>query len=415
MIAPALLPLCLSATLAMAQDRVEAWSEDLMFLYDQIQALHPDPHHCTAPEEFDAAFDALHQALPELTDDQVTVELMRFMALLSSGGKDGHSMLSPARSFHSLPVVLYRFSDGWFVIAARDPELLGARLVEIEGTPIETACDRIRPLLNHDSDSDLLARLAHPLVMTELLHALGITAARERARLQIEGRNGALREVTLGGLSPASYRSWRPGPQPPLLPVDGAMWLSNPRDAWWIRVLPEERCLYAQYNQVTAANPAGETVGAFGARIVRLFEEQELERVVIDARLNGGGDNTTFGPLIEALQASERLNTEGRLYGLFGRHTFSAAGNFAAAFAGELNSILAGEETGGGPNQFGDARTVTLPNHPQLFVRISTRYHEFAPGEERLTTAPSLPVTLSSTEYFAGHDPVLRAVLEHPN
>ena len=378
-----LLAFCLTATLSTAQDRVEAWGEDLIFLYEKIQEHHPDPFYSTSQEEFEAAIDEIYGRLPELTDDQAVVELMRFMALLSRDGKDGHSGLRPVATFHSLPLRLYRFSDGWFVFQAQDEELVGQRLVALDGTPVEEVCEEIRPLLNRDNDTDLLARLARPLVMTELLHALGLTRERTRVTLRLEASGGKTTDRTLDGLSPERYLAWAGSRPPLLLPVEGALWLSNGHAAWWTKVLPEERSLYAQYNVVARANPAGERVGEFGAEIVRLFEEHELERVVVDMRLNGGGDNTTFGPLIESLKENERLNSRGRLYGLIGRHTFSAAGNFASAFDNDLNSILVGEPTGGGPNQYGDARSVTLPHHPELIVRISTRWHEFAHSELR--------------------------------
>ena len=176
-----LLALCLTvAPFAVqdAADRAEAWGEDLVYLYERLQELHPDPFHSTSREEFEAALDELYGRFPELTDDQAVVELMRFVALLSRDGRDGHSGLWPIATFHSLPVRVYRFSDGWFVFQARDESLVGRRLVALDGTPVEEACARIRPLLTRDNDTHILARLPGTLVMTELLHALGVTRER---------------------------------------------------------------------------------------------------------------------------------------------------------------------------------------------------------------------------------------------
>ena len=135
---------------------------------------------------------------------------------------------------------------------------------------------------------------------------------------------------------------------------------------------------------------------------------------MLDVRLNGGGDNTTFRPLIDALKASERVNRPGGLYVLIGRDTFSAAGNFVTVVERETAAVLVGEPTGGGPNQFGDAQNVVLPNHPELRVRVSTRYHEFDPEHpDRLTHEPHLAVALDSAAWLAGRDPVLEAALTH--
>jgi C-terminal processing protease CtpA/Prc len=158
---------------------------------------------------------------------------------------------------------------------------------------------------------------------------------------------------------------------------------------------------------------SGRALADFAAEMVRIFEERGLARLVLDARSNGGGDNTTFGPLIAALRTPS-LDRPGVLYGLIGRSTFSAAGNFAAVLAQDTQAFLVGEPSGGGPNQFGDAVPVPLPHHPELLVRLSTRYHRFGPADDaRLAVEPDLAVPLSSADYFAGRDPVLRAALDH--
>ena len=58
------------------------------------------------------------------------------------------------------------------------------------------------------------------------------------------------------------------------------------------------------------------------------MDEGGVDRVVVDLRNNGGGDNRRYGPLLEALR-DPRIDRPGRLFVLIGRLTFSAAGNFA--------------------------------------------------------------------------------------
>src|SRR5689334_22120299 len=45
-----------------------------------------------------------------------------------------------------------------------------------------------------------------------------------------------------------------------------------------------------------------------------------VERLVIDLRLNGGGDSRVIAPLLAAIQARPAL----RVFALIGRHTFSS-------------------------------------------------------------------------------------------
>ena len=137
----------------------------------------------------------------------------------------------------------------------------------------------------------------------------------------------------------------------------------------------------------------------------------KVRRVVVDVRLNGGGDNTTYGPLT-SLFRSPAVNKRGRLYLLTGRATFSAAANFAAEIDRDTRAIIVGEPTGGGVETYGDTFPLTLPTLGWT-VHIAARYHERkkSRNDHRLAVDPDVPVDLTSSQYFAGRDPVLERAL----
>ena len=118
---------------------------------------------------------------------------------------------------------------------------------------------------------------------------------------------------------------------------------------------PEAGVLYVGYNSALAST------FEFASVLERFSGEvRAVRRVIVDVRLNGGGNNQSYRPLYSVL-ASPRINRPGRLYLLVGRATFSAAGNFAAEIDRYTRAVLVGEPTGGGVNQYGDATTITLP------------------------------------------------------
>ena len=82
-------------------------------------------------------------------------------------------------------------------------------------------------------------------------------------------------------------------------------------------------------------------------RLLALARRAQVRRVVVDVRLNHGGDNTTYRPLLEVL---ERPDVGRKLVVLIGRGTFSAAGNFAADVDQWTKARFVGEPTGGAPN-----------------------------------------------------------------
>ena len=60
---------------------------------------------------------------------------------------------------------------------------------------------------------------------------------------------------------------------------------------------------------------------------------------------------------------------------------------------------------------YGDVRVVTLPASG-IVVLISTRYHERAPGDDRLEIVPDEPAEVTWADYAAKRDPVLEAALQ---
>ena len=137
----------------------------------------------------------------------------------------------------------------------------------------------------------------------------------------------------------------------------------------------------------------------------------KVRRLIVDVRLNGGGDNTTYGPLVDVL-AAKKVNRRGRLYLLTGRATFSAAANFAAEIDRYTHALVVGEPTGGGVETYGDTFPVPLPTAGWT-VHVAARYHERkkSPGDRRLAVEPDVRVELTSAQYFAGLDPVLARAL----
>jgi C-terminal processing protease CtpA/Prc len=98
---------------------------------------------------------------------------------------------------------------------------------------------------------------------------------------------------------------------------------------------------------------------------------------------------------------------------LIGRATFSAAANFAAELERETRATFVGEATGGGVETYGDTFAVTLPTVGWT-VHIAARYVERKrnPRDRRLAVGADVRVDLTSTQYFAGRDPVLERALK---
>jgi hypothetical protein len=389
------------------EDPVEAWAQSAVQFLAELERLHPDPFFGCSQSEFESGLDLFLEEIEGKSEEESLVEFMRFVAKLSREGRDGHSSAWPARARY-LPLRIYGFADGWFVVDADASQLewVGARLLAIGGVPIDKACQRLVPLLTGDNDWNRRLKLGRALTCAEILAGSGLADDPEVLVVTLE-RDGKQTELTLSS-APA------PGGRRHALPDrPGTTWLEGRQEAYRLQVLEAERTLYVQFNQVTDVAPNGQRIEDFATELVRTFEENELEKVVVDVRSNGGGNNTTFTPLIAALQTPS-INKSGVLFCLIGRETFSAAGNFVTTIEHDTRAILVGEPTGGAPNQYGDARNVPLPGGRNVTLRLSTRYHQFSSADDaRLTHEPQLAIPLRSADFFAGRDPVLAAALTY--
>ena len=392
-------------------DRVAGLRADIDALLVARDTVHPDGWHGLPRADWVAAADAVKAKAPTLTDDQALVELVRLAAMPSWNGRDGHSGIFPfvpGGGTHSYPVRWWRFSDGLVITTARAPyeSLVGSRVEAINGRPIADVLALVEPLAPRDNPSNLLAYSTIYLRTSELLAGLGVIDAAGPATFTMIGRDGTRRDVTIEPISAEGDLAWNSG-QPHMLPPTDALWLRKQGTVLWWEYLADSRTLYVQYNAVQ-----GGTIRIVDEILARA-KQDDVARVVLDLRHNGGGDNTTLGPIDLAFR-DPAINRPGRLFVLIGRLTFSAAANFATDLEHETAATFAGEAMGGSPNLYGDARKIDLPGSPHDLY-MATRFWERSTADDRrITIEPDIAAPLSSADYFAGRDPVLQAILDTP-
>ena len=375
-------------------------SSDIRNLVVELEQRHPNPYHAVSREDFSRAADELASQAPSLTRDQQVVGVMRLLAML--GERDGHSGIHPlspipGQRLTAYPLRLYRFPEGLFVADAEDRALVGARVVAIGGVPAGEVETRVRPLITRDNEWTVLDRIPNFVVCAEVLRGLEIAPA-----FTFELADGARREVTFAPISVQEhvglFGGWweattRPGRQP--------LYLRLRKIQYGLTKIDRGRGLYVAYNATT--DP-----GLVPRKLIRMARSRRVRRIVIDIRLNGGGNNTTYWGLISALR-HPRINRPNKLRLLIGRRTFSAAGNFAADVDKRTRARLFGEPTGGAPSQWGDSAPIELPS----IGLVASTAVEFV-GEEtdtRVTTVPNVSVATSAADFFGGRDPVLAAAL----
>ncbi|HUQ33120.1 MAG TPA: tetratricopeptide repeat protein [Pyrinomonadaceae bacterium] len=406
---------------APAPDKTEAekWREDLRYMAEEMPKRHNNLYHTIRREQFEAAVARLYERIPNLARHQIIIEMARIVAMVG----DGHTGLSPTRDpkvgFRALPIKLYLFKDGLFVRAAESAhaDLVGARVLKIGNATVDESLARAREIIGRDNEMDVKYFAPHLLIMPEVLHALGLIEEMEKVSLTIE-QGGVRREIQLrpGGtadlIPPDTDTTWMP--KPGWVDMRDAastpLWLKNPTDKFWFEYLKDSRTVYAQLNQV--GNKDTETLADFSKRLLAFVESNGVEKLILDLRLNRGGNGTLLRPLEIALIKS-KIDQPGKLFTIMGRSTWSAAQFLLNRLEKYTNTIFVGEPSGSRGNVYGDSRKITLPNSG-ITVRVSVYYwQDWDPWDTRQWTAPHLTTELSSEDYRTNADPALKAILDY--
>ncbi|HTK17006.1 MAG TPA: hypothetical protein VL769_11485 [Acidimicrobiia bacterium] len=376
-------------------------SGDASVLVSAIEARHPNPFRNVSRDVL-LREAARVDSLSSNNRSALTVELMRTIALL--GPRNGHTAIHPLDNHpmprHAYPLALHEFDDGVFVIAAENCDLVGAELVAVDGVAITDVLRAVTPLIAHDNEWTIRARRPAFVVNASVLRGLGLVDDDNTATFRLRRPSTSTVDVELDAVSAGSYWDGLAGSD--WSPAFGVSYLRRGNEWHWAEPTADGRVVHVGYN-VTLGD-----VSEFARDVDALAASARARLVVLDLRLNGGGDNRTYEPLLTSMQ---RLGDTTRLAVLTSRMTFSAAMQLVVELEQKTAATFVGEPTGGSPNQYGDAIVVELPN-AGLNAHVATiAWQTAGASDDRLTREPDIPVVDQSKAYFADEDPVLNTAV----
>ena len=336
-----------------------------------------------------------------------------------------------------LPVRTYPFADGLHVLRARaeNADLLGARIDAIDGHPVEEVFQRIRRYAG-GTEGHRRARLLPLYESPAFLAEAGI--ARERhaltysgvladgrpfeRRIEAEDRDraapvsGSERLLFPGDPAGALHMS-------SFIPLDAALPVSLQERARLFTMAPlPSNGLYVALRDNMGNDE--ENLPAFLASVLERCAREKPAFVVVDFRLDGGGNYTLSHPFVVAL--AQLVRGKSHLYALTSNWTFSAAITTVAAlksFArGDLTIV--GEPVGDRLDFWAEGGALPLPNIPAN-AYYETGHHVYNGPCDGIdcfwvnrfypvfvdTLAPDIPAPLTFAAYRARRDPALEAVL----
>ncbi|MBD8524652.1 hypothetical protein [Pseudomarimonas arenosa] len=398
-------------------NRLSRWHTDLDFLDKRMRETHWQLFSQVSEADWTAAIERLRSDLPALSDWQVNVRLMELVRL----GRAGHThMLPPFQgdAFHAADLRLGWFADGLFVTAAptEHSALVGRQVLRIGNGEPEAVLAKLRAVVPHDSESGLLTFSPIYLLIPELLMHYGFADARDQLEFTLSGSGGRAERIRLPApaLSIQRLQSWMMHVEAPadwVLARDrhaSARWLRHVDQPFWLDRTPQQGLLYAQLNAVRDGDQ--ESLADFAERLNQTLRSDKVDALVLDLRLNRGGNGELLELLVQALIASPKLHQPGGLYVLISGRSFSATSLLIGDLERQLDPIFVGEPSGAGPTHVGEDNMILLPNTGIAVMAASRHFVRSFSDDQRDSMAPHIAAALRFADYRDNRDPAWDAV-----
>ncbi|NQU32366.1 MAG: hypothetical protein HQ521_03955 [Bacteroidetes bacterium] len=377
---------------------INDWDEDINYFSNNLKIKHINLFHNITEAEFNQDIATLRANTSILSNIEINIELFKIISKIG----DSHTSIGGISEFSTLPYKVDLLSDGLFItdISIENQQYLGEKIISINGIEINTVLDGFRAIIANENESCFKWIVSSYLRISELFNYFGYSDTPNSITLNLESGNSII--LTSGTDAMVSIYT---GIIPPLF-------LSNTTDYYWYQKLDNNSILYIQYNRCSEQSDISfQTFTNQVSDIVNQYES--LNKIVIDLRLNSGGNSSIAKPLIELLQYfvnNERISSE-NIYVIIGRKTFSSAVLNSIELKGAIAPVFIGEPTGGKPNHYGEVESFLLPNS-QLEVRYSTKYFNWIQGDPS-SIIPDVLIEFSSQDLINGHDPILDYIISH--
>jgi hypothetical protein len=371
----------------------------------------------------------LESSLAETSALAFTMELARIVALADNG----HSNIFAGQRSgwaNRIPLRFTTFGDEFRVMRARPPhaDLLGARVVAIDGVPISTVRDSGRTLSGGTPawrDRNLPLFIESP----QQMQLLEISKEPRAAEYTFVAPSGKTIKRLLFGESFSA-----PSPPPDFLlyaepdtafsiaaPAVVPWSLQNPRTSFRWRGAPEIDGLVIQMRRIV--DGPGQGIAEFLDEMRAKIAADRPRNLVLDLRMNSGGNLNNTRDFVKALPAL----VPGRIFVITGPGTFSAAISTTGYLKQEAPDrvSIVGEEAGDRLVFFAEGRPATAPN-TRIMIGIATERHDYRGGCKTFTDChgpvvrfpiaiptlvPDIPAPLTFADWMAGRDASMDAIV----
>lgn len=398
-----LLILLFVGTYAQAGTSIKEWQEDIDVYARELSSRHIDAFHTLSQISFLKEVARIRAGVAEKTGNQLLVELMRLTRKIN----DGHTSF-PLWGWENsnFPLGFKIYDDEVYVVSttAEFQDLLGARLLSINGVPTANVVDLISQLTPFtENDFSAAVRTAQYLPNANVLSGLGVVSDINRAEFAFD----------VDGSEVAHLFEARQAPQLDfhISHLNDKLFspLEKITDDLWFAASSDKKTIYIKFRRYTPSS----SMESFATKALAFINQHQSDNLIIDLRDNFGGDFFVGLKLAQFLVLADTIDWKDGVYVLIDNVTFSAAMSNAAQFSQILNAKLIGSPTGARPSGYQDMGQFVLPNS-RLEVTYSKRLYHFK-EDGRNALYPDVSVEVSIDDIKNSYDSQLRWVLDHIN
>lgn len=398
------------------KNRIAGWRLDLNYLSKRIKQLHKNYLHTIAKEQWEELKQNLHDSIPTMTDLEIIGSFMKFLAKIS----DGHTVLYPPfqgdYAFKALPLEFYMFNNNLYIRGAdsKYKDLVGAKILKIGSMPTNEFINACKPYISRDNPMQLKWIMPIALSFGYIYNLVEDINNGESINFTLESIEGLSfnSTVEVGSLSRDPMSRFVPEHWFDMKNKETNLWTKDPDNYYWYEYINDKKVVYCQFNQVR--DKADQSLENFSKELFDFIDSNEVEALILDIRLNNGGNSYLNQSFIHNIIRNDKINKLGKFFTIIGRRTFSAAMNFATDLENNTATLFVGEPTGSKPNFYGEDDLFVLP-YSGLTGSISSKYWQGGrtSDDDRIWIAPHLVAELSAEQYRNNEDPALKAIFDY--
>ncbi len=350
---------------------------------------------------------AAQQSINSLNIDFLRVDLMKIIALLG----DGHSRLYEMDdAFGTLPIKFGYFDEGYFVVEASSENvaLLGSQLVGIGKFGLKECLDKIKAVSFGANSQGMKTQSIDLLSRPGLLYGLGITKKMSEISFHFKMPDGQQKTVLINRISKRPETLNYLGYKKIALPL----YLQNRDKYYWYTMLEDRKTVYMGFNII--ANMQEKSFSVFTKELDSFIRANNIQRLIVDARFNGGGDNFLNARLIKIIRNNPALNRKGNLFFITGYTTFSAAIDLYGDIENSTQATVVGEPVGNVLTSPGDAKMYKLKGFGLTVFISQLMWQTSFDWDKRKESRVDIPITMKFSNYKSGKDEIVEKILSIP-